>query len=115
MSGEKLKFMVLFLIPGAVMADWAKIDAATREASEARLMAEWQAWMAEHKAMIMTTEAAGKTRRVTAAGASDAKNDIILYSMVEAESLEAAARAFEGHPHLQIPQASIEVMAVRPM
>ncbi len=115
MSGETLKFMVLFLIPSAVMADWAKIDAATRQASESKLMAEWQVWMAEHKAMIVSTEAAGKTRRVTAQGASEAKNDIILYSMVEAESLEAAAKVFESHPHLQIPQASIEVMAVRPM
>lgn len=115
MSGETQKFMVLFLIPSAVMADWAKIDPATRQASESRIMAEWQAWMAEHKAMIISTEAAGKTWRVTAQGASEAKNDIILTSIVEAQSHEAAAKAYESHPHLQIPQASIEVMAVRPM
>jgi hypothetical protein len=40
---------------------------------------------------------------------------IILVSFVEAESHEAAAKAFENHPHLQIPQSSIEVMYVRPM
>jgi len=39
----------------------------------------------------------------------------MLCSFVEAESHEAAAKAFENHPHLQIPQSSIEVMAVRPM
>ena len=38
-----------------------------------------------------------------------------LYSFVEAESHEAAAKAFENHPHLQIPQSSIEIMYVRPM
>ena len=56
------------------------------------------------------TEAGGKTKRVTASGVSDTRNDIMLYSFVEAESHEAAANAFENHPHLQIPQASIEVM-----
>jgi hypothetical protein len=43
------------------------------------------------------------------------KNDIMLYALIEAASHEAAAAAFEKHPHLQIPQATIEVMAVRSM
>jgi hypothetical protein len=71
--------------------------------------------MSEHAAMILSTEAGGQTKRVTGAGVADAKNDIMLLSYVEAESHEAAAKAFESHPHLQIPQASIEVMAVRSM
>ena len=39
----------------------------------------------------------------------------MLYSFVEAASHEAATKAFENHPHLQIPQSSIEVMEVRSM
>jgi hypothetical protein len=39
----------------------------------------------------------------------------MLYAIVDAESHEAAAKTFEGHPHLQIPQASIEVMEINPM
>jgi hypothetical protein len=46
---------------------------------------------------------------------SDIRNDVMLYAFVEAESHEAAAHMFEQHPHLQIPQSSIEVMEVRPM
>ena len=57
----------------------------------------------------------GKSKRVTAQGTSDTRNDVMLYGIVEAESHEAAARTFEGHPHLQIPQASIEVMEINPM
>ncbi|HKU87622.1 MAG TPA: hypothetical protein VJV77_14905 [Casimicrobiaceae bacterium] len=34
----------------------------------------------------------------------------MLYSIVEAESLDAAAKAFQDHPHFGIPQASIDVM-----
>ena len=52
----------------------------------------------------------GKTKRVTAQGVADARNDIMLYAIVEAESHDAAARAFEGHPHFGIPQASIDLM-----
>jgi hypothetical protein len=71
--------------------------------------------MGDHSNMITSTEAGGKTKRVTASGVSDTKNDIMLYSFVEAESHEAAAKSFENHPHLQIPQSSIEVMEVRSM
>ena len=65
--------------------------------------------------VIISTEAGGKTKRVTASSVFDTKNDIILCSFVETESHEVAAKAFENHPHLQIPQSSIEVMCVRPM
>jgi hypothetical protein len=111
----KQKFLVLYLIPASVMADWAKTDPATRQAEEQKMHAAWEKWMGEHAKMIISTEAGGKTKRVTAGGVSDTRNDIVLCSVVEAESHEAAAKAFENHPHLQIPQSSIEVMHVRPM
>jgi len=114
-DATKQKFLVLYLIPASVMADWAKTDPTIRQAEEQKMKAAWGKWMAEHANMIMSTEAGGKTKRVTASGVSDTKNDIILCSFVEAPSHEAAAKAFENHPHLQIPQSSIEVMAVRPM
>jgi hypothetical protein len=71
--------------------------------------------MSAHSAMILSTDAGGKTKRVTSGGVSDTRNDIVLYSIIEAESHEAAAKLFEDHPHLQIPQSSIEVMEIRPM
>ena len=116
MSGSNMKkFVALYLIPASVMADWAKTDPEIRKTEEQKMQAAWGKWMADHAKMILSTEAGGKTKRVTASGVSDTKNDIILYSFVEAESHEAAAKAFENHPHLQIPQSSIEVMYVRPM
>ncbi len=71
--------------------------------------------MGDHAKMVTLTEACGKTKKITGSGVSETKNDICLYSFIEAESHEAAAKAFENHPHLQIPQAYIEVMAVRAM
>ena len=84
-------------------------------AGEEKMRAAWDAWLREHAAAIRGTEAGGKTKRVSSDGITDIKNDIMLYAFVEAESHEAAAKLFEQHPHLQIPQSSIEVMEVRPM
>jgi len=69
--------------------------------------------MGNHAKMITLTEAAGKTKAVTKTGIGDIKNDIMLYSLVEAENHDIAAQAFADHPHLTIPQSSIEVMEVR--
>src|SRR5579872_6099935 len=97
------KFLVLYLVPAAVMADWAKTDPATKEAAHQKMQGEWQRWMGEHAKMMTLTEAAGKTKAVTSAGIGDIKNDVMLYSIVEADSHESAAKAFTHHPHLTIP------------
>jgi hypothetical protein len=39
----------------------------------------------------------------------------MLYSLIEADSHQAAAKMFEKHPHLGIPQASIEIMEIHPL
>ena len=109
------KFLALYLIPVSVMEEWSKTEPTERKAAEEKLKGEWDHWMSAHSAMILSTDAGGKTKRVTSSGVSDTKNDIILYSIVEAESHEAAAKSFENHPHLQIPQSSIEVMEIRPI
>jgi hypothetical protein len=100
------KFLVLYLAPPSVMEDWAKKDPGERKAAEEKMKAEWQKWMGAHSKMVISTEVGGKTKRVTSSG---------IYAVVVAESHEAAAKAFESHPHLQIPQASIEVMEIKPM
>lgn len=109
------KFIVLFLAPSAVMAEWMKKPEAERAVEEKKMREEWDEWMKVNAGMIKETNAGGKTKRVTSSGVVDARNDIMLYSVIEAESHEAAAKAYEGHPHFGIPEASIEVMAIRPM
>ncbi|HEY8138703.1 MAG TPA: hypothetical protein VIF61_12735 [Methylocystis sp.] len=114
-SPDRKKFIVMYLIPTAVMDDWKKIDPEKRKAEEEKLMGEWSAWTKDHAAMILDTNSAGKTKLVTSGGVSDFRNDIMLYSIVEAGSHEEASKAFENHPHLQIPQSSVQVMEIRPM
>jgi hypothetical protein len=107
------RFLVLYLAPADVLADWAKTDPAIRKAAEEKMQSDWQRWMSEHARMITATEAAGKTKLITATSIDDTKNDIMLYSIVEADTQEAASKAFANHPHLTIPRSSIQVMEVR--
>jgi len=107
------RYLVTYLAPRSVIEDWKKTDPEKRKAAETKMRAEWRKWMSEH-AKMFTDEGAGvgRTKRVSASGTSEAKNDIMLYAIIEAVSHDAAARAFEGHPHFQIPQSSIEVMEI---
>jgi hypothetical protein len=109
------KFLVLYLVPAHVLASWAKTEPATKKAAEQKMQSDWQRWMGDHAKMIALTEAAGKTKAITSTGIGDVKNDIMLYSIVEAENHDVAAKAFANHPHLTIPESSIEVMEVRAM
>jgi hypothetical protein len=107
------RFLVTYLAPASVVAEWKKTDPDRRKAAEDKMQAEWKKWMNDHAKIFADIGAGvGKTKLVTSQGISDTKNDIMLYSVVEADSHEAAARSFEGHPHLQIPQSSIEIMEI---
>jgi len=66
------KFLVLYLVPTTVMAEWVTTDPATRRSAEEKMQAEWGRWMGEHAKMITLTQAA----------------------------THAAAAAFANHPHL---------------
>lgn len=81
-----------------------------RKPQEEKMKADWDAWMSEHGAMLKETAGAGSTKRVTKEGVTDSKNEIMLYSIAEAESHEEVAEAFKNHPHFGIPEASIEIM-----
>jgi hypothetical protein len=110
------KFLVTYLAPASVIEEWKKTDPEKRKAAEGKMQGEWRQWMSDHAKVFADKGAGvGKTKRVTSQGSSDAKNDIMLYAVVEADTHEAATKMFEGHPHLQIPQSSIEIMAIHPL
>jgi hypothetical protein len=107
-----MKFFVTYQMPHAGLDAWMQLPEDVRKAQELEMQSAWNAWMAEHADVINETSGVGKPKRVTATGIEDARNDIMMYSIIEAESLEAAASIFEGHPHFGIPGAWIEVMAI---
>ena len=110
------KFLVTYLAPTSVIDDWKKTEPEKRKQAEEKMQGDWGKWMSAHaKVFVDKGAGVGKTKHVTGQGMSDVRNDIMLYSIVEAESHDAAAKTFEDHPHLQIPQSSIEVMEINPL
>ena len=110
------KFFVLYLTPVSVLESWSRTDPDIKKAAEDKMRGEWQAWMKEHGAILVDGPVGlGKTKRIVPQGITDTRNDNMLYCIVQAESHEAAAMLFAEHPHLGIPQASIEVMEINPL
>jgi hypothetical protein len=107
-----MKFLVTYQMPHTGMDEWMKLPEADRKAQEVEMQTQWNAWMAAHTEVIKETAGVGKPKRITANGVEDARNDIMMYSFIEAETLEAAADLFKDHPHFGIPGGWIEVMAV---
>ena len=106
------KFLALYLgAPGAEPA------APPNEETIAKGMAAWGNWMAQHASQVVDSGGPlGKTKKASKAGVSDTRNNVAGYIVVEAESHDAAARLFEGHPHFAIfPGDSVEVMEVLPI
>ena len=108
------KFMVLYMAPGAEFEEWMKGVTPEQQKSS---MDAWMAWMNTNKASVVDHGGRlGKTVRVEAGGARDARNELGGYSLVQAESHEAAAKLFgKDHPHLQWPGAWIEITEIMPV
>ncbi|MBS0360965.1 MAG: hypothetical protein JSR98_06265 [Proteobacteria bacterium] len=80
-------------------------------------MAAWGKWMSDHADIVVDAGGPlGKTKRVGPDGISDISNFVAGYTVIEADSAEAAAKLFEGHPHFSIfPGDSVEIMPVMPI
>jgi hypothetical protein len=80
-------------------------------------MVAWGKWVGDHKdAIVNDGSPLGKTKKVSAEGISDIRNEMGAWIVVQAESHDAAAKMFEGHPHYMIfPGDRIEVMECLPM
>ncbi len=107
-----MKFFVTYQMPHAGLDQWLQMPEAERKAQEIQMQSEWNAWMSEHKDFLTESAGVGKPKRITSSGVEDSRNDIMMYSFVEAESLEVAAEMFKNHPHFGIPGGWIEVMPV---
>jgi hypothetical protein len=101
----------------AKMAAWNALSEAERKAKEKEGMAAWKAWVGKHHgALVEMGGPLGKTKRVGLGGIADVSNELGAFTVVRAESHEAAARMFENHPHFAIfPGEAVEIMPVLPI
>jgi len=110
-------FLAVYIGSAAGMDAWKKMDEEQRKPKEAAGMRAWQEWaQANAQAIVDMGGPLGKTKRVSKQGITDVRNEMGAYTVVQAESHEAAAKLFENHPHFTIfPGDAIEVMERLPI
>jgi hypothetical protein len=112
-------FLAIYLgAPGSPkFAQFMALEEGKRKKVEAEGFKAWTDWMKNHSSVIVETGGPlGKTKKASAQGISDVKNNLSGYVIVKAESHEAAAKLFEKHPHFSIfPGDSVEIMEVLPI
>jgi hypothetical protein len=106
------RFLAIYTMPNENVARFRALPRAEQDEIDNRGVPAWGEWEARHATAIVERGAmVGKTLRVTKAGIVPATNDICGYLVLEAETIEAAAKLFEDHPHLQIfPGETIDLM-----
>ncbi|AIF49524.1 hypothetical protein HY57_20785 [Dyella japonica A8] len=107
-------FLAVFIGTEAAIkaSGWADLSEAQSKERERAGIEAWGRWVMSHQDVIVDTGTPlGKTLRVSRDGVEKIKNQLTAYTIVRAESHEAAAKLFEGHPHFTIfPGDSVEVM-----
>jgi hypothetical protein len=109
------KFLVLYKMPLSGLDAWMAKTPEERKPMEDDLKVKMDKWMMENKSSVIEFGGAGKTKLVNTSGASDSRNEIMMYAIVEGEDQETVTQMFVGNPHLEIPEASIEVTAMNKM
>ncbi len=96
---------------------WNALDESSRKKMEAEGMKAWGEWVAKNKNSIVETGAPlGKTKRAETDGIQDIRNQMAAFTVVQAESHDAAAKLFLKHPHFTIfPGDGVEIMECLPI
>lgn len=96
---------------------WNALSESARKAKEQEGIAGWKAWVGKHQAALVEIGGPlGKTKRVGPDGIADVSNEMGAFTVVRADSHQAAAQMFENHPHFAIfPGEAVEIMPVLPI
>lgn len=110
-------FLAIFTGTPAAIDAFRKLPAEEQARRQSEGAAAWHAWAERHQAAIVEMGGPlGKTKKIGPGGIEDIRNHMGAYTVVKAESHEAAATMFLGHPHFAIfPGDGVEVMEVLPI
>jgi hypothetical protein len=91
---------------------WNAMTAEERRAKDEEGLAALDAWDEAYRDVIVYEGGPlGKTKRTSLEGIADVVNELTVFVVVRAPSHEAAAKLFEGHPHMTIfPCDAVDVM-----
>jgi len=106
------RFLAVYTMKPEDLARFRERPKPEQEAIDAAGVKRWVDWEERNAASFADRGGmVGKTMRVTKDGIAAAVNPICGYVVVEAESIEAAARLFENHPHFSVfPGDGVDIM-----
>lgn len=106
------RFLAVYTMQPEDLARFRALPKEQQDAIDAEGLPKWEQWQAGHAAAFADGGGmVGKTLRVTREGIATATNSICGYVVVEAETIEAAARLFENHPHFMVfPGDAVDIM-----
>lgn len=111
------QFLAIYTGAPAAMSQWNALPEPERQSRQAAGVIAWKRWAEDNKKYIVEMGGPlGRTKRIDHAGVNDIRNNMTAFTIVEAESHEAAARLFVNHPHFTIfPGDGVEVMECLPI
>jgi hypothetical protein len=106
------RFLALYTMQPEDVARFRSLPKSEQDAIDAVGFKQWKEWEARNAASFRDRGGmVGKTMRVTRDGIAGAVNSVCGYIVVEAETIEAAARLFENHPHFSVfPGDGVDIM-----
>lgn len=106
------KFVVLYQAPTSAMEQMGK---ATPEQQKAGMDA-WMSWAKKAGSAIVDLGVPlGNGSSVGQGGVSKGTTTVAGYSILQADSMKAVTAVLDGHPHLMMPGATIEVLEALPL
>ena len=110
-------YLAVFTGSPQAMSSWETLSETDRQQRMSQGIAAWKKWASDNASAIV--EMGGplsKTKQVSSSGIADIRNNLAAFTIVKAESQEAAARMFIKHPHFTIfPGEGVEVMEILPV
>ncbi|HWU18193.1 MAG TPA: hypothetical protein VN155_10965 [Devosia sp.] len=106
------RFLAVYTMKPEDLARFRSLPKSEQDAVDAQGLQQWAAWEEKNAASFPDRGGmVGRTTRVTKDGIAPATNPFCGYIIVEAATIEAAARLFENHPHFAIfPGDGVDIM-----
>jgi hypothetical protein len=112
------KYLVLYRSEAALNSgvSVAEMFANSTPEQMAAGMALWQAWYQKcGRAVVDLGAPLDKATTVTPASVVPGKTSITGYTILQADSIDAAIALMKDHPHFHMPDASVEILECVPM
>ena len=110
-------YLAMFTGSPSALARWETLPEPERQHRQTEGVAAWKKWATDNAASIVVMGGPlSRTKLISKRGITDVRNNLGAFTVVQAESQEAAARLFLNHPHFMIfPGEGVEVMEVLPI